>query len=327
MAGGPRRVAIVGAGELGQSLAEVMASHRWMGFEPVCFVDDDLEPDTTHVSGIPVEGTSQELPQLVDSLELSEVFVCLPQRDVQKTTQVFDALINTHAVVKYVPDIFSFSLMSARMSNVGGIPVVSVYDSPLSGKGARLAKLLMDKSLASLILLLISPLMLAIAVGVKLSSPRPRVLPSDARWYQQSIVRDAQVPLHARRYRQAGPEVGGMPRRKRPPVLARCCARAASMNSPSSSTCLRGEMSIVGPRPERDVFVEQFRHEIPRYMQKHMVKAGITGLAQVNGYRGDTCLHKRIEHDLRYISDWSLWLDTKIILRTVGKVFKDASAK
>jgi len=96
---------------------------------------------------------------------------------------------------------------------------------------------------------------------------------------------------------------------------------------PQFLNVLKGDMSIVGPRPERDVFVEQFKSEIPRYMQKHMVKAGITGLAQISGLRGDTCLRTRIEYDLRYISEWSLFLDLRIIFLTVFKVFKDASAK
>jgi len=96
---------------------------------------------------------------------------------------------------------------------------------------------------------------------------------------------------------------------------------------PQFINVLRGEMSIVGPRPERDVFVEKFRDEIPRYMQKHMVKAGITGLAQVSGLRGDTCLKTRVEYDLRYIAEWSVSLDTKIIMKTIGKVFQDSTAK
>jgi putative colanic acid biosynthesis UDP-glucose lipid carrier transferase len=269
---GPRRVAIVGAGDVGQSLAKVMNSHRWMGFKPVCYVDDDPQLRGTEIEGVSVMGNCSQIQDLVGQQGVSEVFVCLPQRDVEKTTRIFDDLINTHVVVKYVPDIFSFSLMSSRFSNVGGIPVLSVYDSPLSGKGARFAKLVMDKSLAALILLLISPIMVGIAIGVKLTSPGPV-------FYRQIRVGINNKPFEMLKFRSMPVDTDkqglqwGNAAKKTTTRFGAFLRKSSLDELPQFINVLKGEMSIVGPRPERDVFVEQFRHEIPRYMQKHMVKA------------------------------------------------------
>lgn len=321
-----RRVAIVGANEIAAALITEMKMHRWMGLNPTCVIDDNAALQGSEIESVPVSGTIDQLAQIVESSDIAEVFICLSQTEYGKMAELFDRLTRTHAIVKYVPDIFSFSLMCARLSSVGGIPVVSVYDSPLSGKGARLTKTIMDKTLATLILTVISPLMIAIAIGVKATSPGPV-------FYRQTRVGINNRPFEMLKFRSmpvdadARALVWGDAASKTSTRFGSFLRKSSLDELPQFINVLRGEMSIVGPRPERDVFVEQFKHEIPRYMQKHMVKAGITGLAQVNGLRGDTCLKSRVEHDIRYISEWSLWLDVKIILRTVGKVFYDASAR
>ena len=168
--------------------------------------------------------------------------------------------------------------------------------------------------------------MLLLAAGVKLSSPGPI-------FYRQTRITEGNKPFQMLKFRSMpvdadkGGAVWGNADKKTNTKFGQFIRKTSLDELPQFINVLKGEMSIVGPRPERDVFVEKFKHEIPRYMQKHMVKAGITGLAQVSGLRGDTCLKTRVEYDLRYISAWSLGMDIKIILQTIGKVFKDSTAK
>ena len=239
---------------------------------------------------------------------------------------ILDKLASTPIIAKYVPDIFSFNLLHSKMEMYAGLPVVSVFDTPLSSRTNNLIKRFEDITLSSIILVMISPIMLALAVGVKLSSPGPV-------FYRQTRITESNRPFKMMKFRSmpvnadAGGAVWGNADKKTNTRFGQFIRKTSLDELPQFINVLRGDMSIVGPRPERDVFVEKFRDEIPRYMQKHMVKAGITGLAQVSGLRGDTCLKTRVEYDLRYITEWSVSLDIKIILKTIGKVFQDSTAK
>ena len=212
------------------------------------------------------------------------------------------------------------------MTEIAGLPVINLTESPLEGAN-RLLKKLEDFVLSLSILLIASPLMLLIAIGVKLSSPGPvfyrqervtwngerfrmlkfRTMPIDAE--------SATGPVWSRRDEGRATRFGAFLRRTSLDEL------------PQFLNVLRGEMSLVGPRPERPEFVERFRQEIPGYMQKHLVKAGITGWAQVNDLRGDTSLHERIQYDLYYIENWSLWFDLRILALTLMHIFRSRNAR
>jgi putative colanic acid biosynthesis UDP-glucose lipid carrier transferase len=186
-------------------------------------------------------------------------------------------------------------------------------------------KRLEDKLLAVIILILVSPLMLLLAIGVKSSTPGPV-------FYRQQRVGLNNQPFMMLKFRSMPVHTEtegirwGRSVKKTTTRFGRFIRRTSLDELPQFINVLKGDMSIVGPRPERPMFVEQFKHEVPDYMKKHMVKAGITGWAQVNGWRGDTDLHARIEHDLYYIENWSLWLDLKIIALTVIKGFVNKNA-
>jgi len=321
-----RRVLIVGAGIVGKQLARKLNQSPWLGMQVVGFVDDNLDIDVGEFQGTELLGQVSKTLEFVQDMDIDQVIVCLPQRAHDLTATLFDELSGHPVVVKYVPDIFSFSLMNAKISDIEGIPVVSVYDTPLTSKSAAFVKRVEDLVLSSIILLLISPLMVFISLGVKLSSPGPvfyrqRRVGLNNRTFEMLKFRSMPVDTE-----KNGVQWGNAAAKTTNKFGA--FIRKTSLDElPQFLNVLKGDMSIVGPRPERDVFVEQFKSEIPRYMQKHMVKAGITGLAQISGLRGDTCLRTRIEYDLRYISEWSLFLDLRIIFLTVFKVFKDASAK
>ena len=324
---GNKNVLIVGAGVIGKRLANTLTDNPWMGYTVIGFLDDNEQlVGTAPVNNIQVLSTVDACEQHCDVLQIAEVFICLPKRAEERVRMILDKLASTPIVAKYVPDIFSFNLLHSKMEMYAGLPVVSVFDTPLSSRTNKLIKRLEDITLSSIILVMISPIMLALAVGVKLSSPGPV-------FYRQTRITDSNRPFEMMKFRSmpvntdAGGAVWGNADKKTNTRFGQFIRKTSLDELPQFINVLRGDMSIVGPRPERDVFVEKFRDEIPRYMQKHMVKAGITGLAQVSGLRGDTCLKTRVEYDLRYIAEWSVSLDIKIILKTIGKVFQDSTAK
>ncbi|WP_371375364.1 undecaprenyl-phosphate glucose phosphotransferase [Thalassotalea aquiviva] len=256
----------------------------------------------------------------VDQIWLSE----LPSHN--KTNEVLESLqIHTTSDIRYLPDLTSFNLINHSFSSIEGLAVINVCTSPLNGVN-RLLKSIEDKVIAAIILLLISPIMLFLALGVKLSSPGPI-------FYRQERVGLNGKTFQMLKFRSMGVDSekngvqwGGAATMSVTP-FGRFIRSTSLDELPQFINVLKGDMSIVGPRPERTVFVEQFKHEIPNYMQKHMVKAGITGLAQIQGWRGDTDLNKRIESDIEYIRNWSVLLDLKIIFLTIFKGFINPNAK
>ena len=323
---GQRNVLILGGGALGQQLASNFDRFAWMGFNVVGFLDDDIQKKGKTVAHHTIFDDINQTLRYADQYNVSEVFICLPKSAEWRIKEIFNMLSDSSLIVKYVPDLFSFNLMHSHIEVYQGIPIIGVYDTPLSSRTSRLIKRAEDIALSSLILFMISPIMLLIAAGVKLSSPGPI-------FYRQTRITEGNKPFQMLKFRSMpndadkGGAVWGNADKKTNTKFGQFIRKTSLDELPQFINVLKGEMSIVGPRPERDVFVEKFKHEIPRYMQKHMVKAGITGLAQVSGLRGDTCLKTRIEYDLRYISAWSLGMDIKIILQTIGKVFKDSTAK
>ncbi|MES0328028.1 MAG: exopolysaccharide biosynthesis polyprenyl glycosylphosphotransferase, partial [Gammaproteobacteria bacterium] len=235
------------------------------------------------------------------------------------------ALDGAPAEIRYVPDIFEYQLMHHSLTEMAGVPVVNISYSAIHGVN-HLVKIVEDYVLASIVLIMASPLMLIIAIGVKLSSSGP-VLYRQRRvgWNGKefTIFKFRSMPHGAEQ--ETGP-VWACQLDNRATRLGSFLRKTSLDELPQLFNILKGEMSLIGPRPERPMFVEQYKNEIPHYMKKHLVKAGVTGWAQVHGWRGNTCLHTRIEHDLYYIENWSLWLDMKIIIMTVfrGLIHKNA---
>ena len=234
--------------------------------------------------------------------------------------------LQRHSVqVRFVPDIFNFTLLHHSFTEIAGLPVINLTDSPLEGRNLAL-KNIEDFLLSALILLATSPLLLVIALGVKLTSPGPvfyrqeRVTWNGGR-FRMFKFRTMAVDAEA----ESGP-VWARPGQRRATRFGAFLRRWSLDELPQLINVLRGEMSIVGPRPERPEFVERFKHEIPRYMQKHLVKAGITGWAQVNDLRGHTDLERRIEYDLYYIENWSVWFDLRIMALTIVHVMRARNA-
>ena len=321
-----RKIAIIGAGSLGQRIAATLQDATMLGYKPIAFYDDGSDKAGTTIEDVPVAGSIEDLLS-TPSIETKydEIYIALPLRAEERIKHILNALADSSITVKFIPDFFSFDLLHSRLIDIGGIPIVSVYDSPLNSTGNALLKRLEDIILSTFILLLISPLLFLLAIGVKLSSSGPI-------FYKQSRVGWNGRKFNMLKFRSMPVDVErdgvkwGDSKNKTTSRFGSFIRKTSLDELPQFFNVLIGDMSIVGPRPERDIFVEEFRKEIPRYMQKHMVKAGITGWAQINGWRGDTSLEKRIEFDLHYIDNWTLWLDLKIILLTFIKGFINKNA-
>ncbi len=320
-----RHIALVGAGTLGRTIAERLQSAPWTGFNVVGFYDDDAAKHGTEVAGTKVIGAADCLARDVASGRVDQVWIALPLRADRRIRELLVALQASPVEVCFVPDIYNFTLLHHSVSEIAGLAVINLTDSPLHGVHALL-KTLEDLLLGSVLLVLASPLMLAIAIGVKRSSPGPV-------FYRQERVtwNGASFEMLKFRTMPAGAEGNSGPvwakaAESRATPFGAFLRRWSLDELPQLINVLRGEMSIVGPRPERPEFVARFKQEIPRYMQKHLVKAGITGWAQVNDFRGNTDLHERIQYDLYYIETWSVWFDLRIIALTILHIFRSRNA-
>ncbi len=320
-----RHIVIVGTGEQAAVVADRLRRSAWFGLEISALFGANTEKLPLWLKNKKIISTVSELRQYVDVSDVDQVWISLPHSEEEMIREVINVLDGLSVEIRYVPDIFEYQLMHHSLSEVAGVPVVNISYSAIDGAN-RIIKTLEDYVLAFLLLVLASPVMLIIAAGVKLSSPGP-VLYRQQRmgWNEQvfTMYKFRSMPINAEN--ETGP-VWANEMDNRATAFGSFLRKTSLDELPQLFNVLMGEMSLIGPRPERPVFVEQYKDEIPHYMKKHLVKAGVTGWAQVHGWRGNTCLHARIEHDLYYIENWSLWLDIKIIVMTVfrGLIHKNA---
>jgi putative colanic acid biosynthesis UDP-glucose lipid carrier transferase len=316
-----RRVIIIGNGELSQEVATKLIENPSMGLLVKGYISDNgVLAEEKNRCRLNYLGNLEDLDKTVSELHIDQVWIALPMTEVEQMKKVQNVLTKTSVTIRMVPDIFGFQLLNHSMTEIAGLPVINLSTSHMLEGRNRFLKSLEDKLLSAIILLCISPILLFVAIGVKLSSPGPI-------FYRQERVSWNGRSFNMLKFRSMavdsekdGVKWGGATSMSVTKFGA--FIRKTSLDElPQFINVLKGDMSIVGPRPERTVFVDQFKHEIPGYMQKHMVKAGITGWAQINGWRGDTDLAKRIECDLYYIEHWSIWLDLRIIFLTFWKGF------
>jgi putative colanic acid biosynthesis UDP-glucose lipid carrier transferase len=307
---GVRHVALVGSDAAIASLQQRMASAGWSGYAVGAVVQNPND-----VAAL----------EALANAPLDEVWVMLPLGDAHAIKTTLHGLRHSAASIRLVPDLLTLRLINHGVTEVMGVPMYDLSASPMAGVSQQL-KWLEDKVLALLILLAISPVMLVVALGVKLSSPGPV-------FYRQQRVGLNNRSFGMLKFRSMTVDVEkdgvrwGGATDKATTRFGQFIRQTSLDELPQFLNVLWGDMSIVGPRPERPMFVEQFKNEIPDYMKKHLVKAGITGWAQVHGWRGDTDLKTRIEFDLFYIENWSIWLDLKIIFLTVFKGFLNKNAR
>ena len=317
---GLKRVLIAGSGELGRIVADKILEHRELGYQIVGFVDDRARGDHLGYRGLPLLGTIDEAADITTRESIDHLYVALPPEEHLRMIELLDATSRVIVDVKVVPDLLQVIALRARIEDLDGVPVINVNDVPLQGVNAAIKRLI-DVAISSVALFFLALPLGLVALLVKLTSKGPvfyrqERMGLDGKSF--SIVKFRSMNDDAER--ESGP-VWAVPRDPRVTPMGRFLRRSNLDEMPQLWNVFRGDMSIVGPRPERPHFVEQFRHRFPQYMLRHKVKAGLTGWAQVNGWRGNTPLEKRIEYDLYYIENWSVRLDLKIMWLTVLRGF------
>ncbi len=313
---GLKRILIAGAGDLGRMVADRVLQHREFGYQVVGFVDDRAGGDHIGYRGLPLLGTLAEVGDIAQRERIDHLYVALPLEEHAKLLDLVEITSRECIDVKVVPDLLQFITLRARLEDLDGLPIININDVPLQGLNAWLKRVI-DIGLSTAALLVLALPLAIIASIVKLSS-RGVVF-----YAQERMGLDGKaftVYKFRSMFEDAESDTGPVWAREDDPratPIGRWLRRLDLDELPQFWNVLRGDMSIVGPRPERPFFVEQFKHRIPQYMLRHKVKAGITGWAQVNGWRGNTSLEKRIEYDLYYIENWSVTLDLKIMWLTV----------
>jgi exopolysaccharide biosynthesis polyprenyl glycosylphosphotransferase len=308
------RLLIVGTGDVGRMILQKIRQMPRLGYRVVGFVDGDTLPGQ-EIMGLPVLGGVDDIPDLIKEYEIEEVIIGRPDLPHQEMLAIISRCERGQVGIKIFPDLFQIIATELSIGDLGGLPLLNVRDVALRGWKLTL-KRASDLVGSAIGLVILSPLLMLVSVAIKLDSPGPVL------YAQERMGLDAK-PFWCLKFRSMrtdaekdGPgwTTEGDPRVTR---LGRLIRRLSIDEFPQLINVLLGEMSMVGPRPERPVYVEQFRRSIPRYMDRHREKAGLTGWAQVNGLRGDTSIAERTKYDLWYIENWSLWLDFKIILRTI----------
>jgi putative colanic acid biosynthesis UDP-glucose lipid carrier transferase len=319
------RIVLVGLNQMAVAVSRQLSHSSWAGLEVVGYVDDPSENQRTVGDlSLPRLGDLEDLSAIVTKEAIDEVWIAFPGESLVERAQY--QLRHLPVSIRLVIDCFDFKQSKfLSLNTVAGIPTLDFSVSPLHGVN-RYIKEVMDRFFALILLILISPLLLLISIGVKLSSPGPVFYRQErVGWNNRSftMMKFRSMPVDAEAKTGA---VWAKPGEQRATRFGAFLRKTSLDELPQLINVLKGDMSLVGPRPERPDFVEVFKDQVPNYMKKHMVKAGITGWAQVNGWRGDTDLNRRIEHDLYYIQHWSVWFDLEIALRTVLTGFINKNA-
>jgi Undecaprenyl-phosphate glucose phosphotransferase len=290
-----------------------------MGYQIVGFVDDYLTNGIYKKDyGLEILGRTSETTAVADQYDVEKVIIALPMQAIRKISNVVKMCEHEGIATDIVPDFFKFIQPRTRVENFAGLPMVGVRFTPVDSLAYRIGKRFFDFVFSSSVMILSAPLLLLIALGVKLTSTGPI-------FFIQERMGANRKPFRMIKFRtmKAGSEKfdgqAGLGIRNDPRAtpFGRFLRKWSLDELPQFWNVLKGDMSVVGPRPERTYHAQQFKNEVPNYMIRHQVKTGITGWAQANGWRGDTSIAKRVEYDIFYIENWSFWFDLKIIGMTL----------
>ncbi len=319
-----RYVLVVGAGKLGEQIVRNLQQHPEFGLSVRGYLTRKPEKVGKVLQDVSVVGTYSQIKAFVSS-GVDMVFICLPAEEAIECEKILEFLATTLVEVKVVPSIYEFMTIHTSAEIFEGLPVITLQGTPLQGLNVPLKRSI-DIVVAMAALVISSPLLGVIAMGVKLQSPGPV-------FYRQVRMGLDGREFHMLKFRtmrsDAREESGPAWTQKgdaRQTAIGALLRRTSLDELPQLWNVIKGEMSIVGPRPERPELIAQFRDQYPQYMLRHKMKAGMTGWAQVNGWRGNTDLKKRLDYDMYYIEHWSIWFDVKIMALTMwkGMIHKNA---
>lgn len=324
-----RRVVILGAGKLGIKLADTVQQALWTGFRIIAFLDDKIAEKPSSIDQIAIIQTPKDLSLYLKQNEIDEIWLALPLSAETRVKEILYELRHVTITTRFVLDIFGLDLLNHSITDVAGFPVLNIRSTPMMGIN-RLVKALEDRMIAAMILILISPLLLFIAIGVKCSSRGPVFFKQYRLGWDGRIINIYKFRTMIEHTEKNGIVTQATVNDKRITHFGKFLRRTSLDELPQFINVLQGRMSIVGPRPHALIHNELYKDVIHTYMQRHRVKPGITGWAQVNGWRGETDtldkMQKRVEYDLYYINNWSLGFDLKIILLTFFRGFINRNA-
>ncbi|MFQ5824318.1 MAG: undecaprenyl-phosphate glucose phosphotransferase [bacterium] len=321
-----RRALIVGAGKLGLRVAKAFQQPTSYGYEVIGFLDDVYTNGKYKKQGLEILGRTSCIKKILNSRNVDRVIIALPIKDYKKIYHIVTICEAEGVETDIVPDLFQIVQPITKVINFNGLPMVSVRRTPVNTWTYRVLKRIFDIIFSLLILIVTLPITILIAVGIKLTSPGPI-------FFKQERIGKKRKPFLMYKFRtmrvcskKVSDTIWTLESDKRRTKFGVFLRKTSLDELPQFINVLKGDMSVVGPRPERPYFAKRFKGRIPKYMVRYQVRTGITGLAQVNGWRGDTSIKKRLEHDLFYLENWSLWLDLKIILKTIinGLINKNA---
>ncbi len=323
--GNLQRVLVIGAGDLGRQVVERLEVHKEFGFLVVGFLDDDPGRQQRKIQGVPVLGTTEELENVVAGHGVDQVMIALPLAAHYRTVQLIRRAGQLLVDIKVVPDVLQYYTMRAGIEDLDGLPLINLTQIPLQGWN-QIVKRAFDIAGSAILLLATSWLFPIIAWLIKREDGGPVFFSQvrtglDGRSFDLFKFRSMRVDAEG-----DGEAQWTRTRDSRVTRVGEALRRTNLDELPQLYNVLRGDMSLVGPRPEQPKFVERFRSRYPAYNVRHRVRAGLTGWAQINGLRGDTSIRQRIVHDLYYIENWSLGLDMRILWRTLRIALHDAWA-
>jgi len=324
---GAEQVLIIGTGEVGRMIWQKIQHTPGLGYRVVGFVEASFEggaPSSVQVMGLPVFGVVGDLPKIIEGHGIDEVIIGLPEATHQELVGIISQCEREKVSIRVFPDVFQIMASEVTISDLGGLPLLTIRDVALRGWKLTL-KRIVDMAFSGIFLLVAAPIMFFTAMLIKLDSRGPVFFAQDRMGLDAKPFKMLKFRSMRTDAERNGPgwTTKDDPRRTRVGAFIR---KTSIDELPQFINVLMGDMSVVGPRPEQPTYVEQFRRSIPRYMERHREKAGLTGWAQINGLRGDTSIAERTKYDLWYIENWSLWLDFKIILRTAFRSLGDKSA-
>ena len=321
-------VVVFGAGEVGEKFAREVRQSPWLGYKIAGFFDDKRAQDKT-VAGMPVLGSIAEGIELAKKSQWRKAYIALPLKAQDKIEEIIDQLADSAVDIELIPDIFGFELINAKISQIGSLPVIALQASPISGYNAAL-KRLMDIAVSAAILAITSPLLLTIALAIKIENPKLPIIFKQRRCGlngKEVVVwkfRTMTVLEDGKSVKQATKQDSRITK------LGRFLRKSSIDEFPQFFNALGGSLSVVGPRPHPIALNDDFRAQLPTYMRRHLVKPGITGWAQINGWRGETDTEdkivKRTQFDLYYIQSWTIFFDVKILFLTIFKGFTNDNA-